>query len=148
MKTFLAQNQFISNSAVIQPPTAESAVASSLVRADAGATAAPISNPVAKATKGKAGTAGVNGPVRRSTAGTGLRVGEVSADLPATSEIMDATARRDEHPTDHIPEIFYWVRKLLKDDRRFVLDTDAFMAEVEEVPLFVRDGDHLRRWTA
>lgn len=30
----------------------------------------------AKATEGKAGMAGVTGPVRRSTAGTGLRVGE------------------------------------------------------------------------
>lgn len=36
--------------------------------------------------------AGVNGPVRRSTAGTGLRVGEAVAVLPATSEVMDVTA--------------------------------------------------------
>lgn len=50
-------------------------------------------NPVAKATEGKAGMAGASiGPVRRSTAGSGLRVGEASADLPATSEHMDATA--------------------------------------------------------
>lgn len=48
----------------------------------------------AKATKGKAGTAGapVTGPVRRSTAGIGLRVGEAGADQPATSEHMDVTA--------------------------------------------------------
>ena len=47
----------------------------------------------AKATEGKAGMAGGDGaPVRRSTAGTGLRVGEASADLPATSEHMDVTA--------------------------------------------------------
>lgn len=47
----------------------------------------------AKATRGKAGMAGaVCSPVRRSTAGTGLRVGEASADLPTTSEIMDVTA--------------------------------------------------------
>jgi hypothetical protein len=62
------------------------------------ATVATISDPVAKATKGKAGTAGVNGPVRRSTAGTGLRVGEADAVRPATSEVMDVTARRDEQP--------------------------------------------------
>ena len=49
-------------------------------------------NPVAKATKGKAGTAVVKGHVRRSTAGTGLRVGAAGAVQPATSEIMDATA--------------------------------------------------------
>jgi hypothetical protein len=46
----------------------------------------------AKATKGKAGTAGAPGTVRRSTAGTGLRVGESGAVLTATSEFMDATA--------------------------------------------------------
>lgn len=47
----------------------------------------------AKATRGKAGMAGVLwDPVRRSTAGTGLRVGEASADLPTTSEIMGVTA--------------------------------------------------------
>jgi hypothetical protein len=54
-------------------------------------------NPVAKATKGKAGTAEVKGLVRRSTAGTGLRVGEAVAVQPATSEIMDVTGRRDAH---------------------------------------------------
>jgi len=47
---------------------------------------------LAKATRGNAGMAGVTGPVRRSTAGTGLRVGEASADLPTTSEFMDVTA--------------------------------------------------------
>ena len=46
----------------------------------------------AKATKGKTGTAGAKGPVRRSPTGTGLRVGEAVAVRPATSEIMDATA--------------------------------------------------------
>lgn len=51
----------------------------------------------AKATRGKAGTAGVTGPVRRSTAGTGLRVGVSGAGLTATSEFMHATGRRDAH---------------------------------------------------
>lgn len=46
----------------------------------------------AKATKGKAGTAVVTGHVRRSTAGTGLRVGEAGAAQSATSEFMDVTA--------------------------------------------------------
>ncbi len=47
---------------------------------------------LAKATRGKAGTAGGAAPVRRSTAGTGLRVGAAGAALPATSELMDVTA--------------------------------------------------------
>jgi hypothetical protein len=46
----------------------------------------------AKATEGKAGMAGVTDTVRRSTAGTGLLVGEADAVQPATSEIMDVTA--------------------------------------------------------
>ena len=50
--------------------------------------------------------------------------------------------------TDCIHEIFHWVRKLMRGHQGFVLDEPAFMAELEEVPLFVRDGDHLRRWTA
>lgn len=55
-------------------------------------------HPVAKATKGKTGTAGSQAPVRRSTAGTGLRVGEAVAVQPATSEIMDATSRERPAP--------------------------------------------------
>lgn len=47
----------------------------------------------AKATEGRASMAVVDeGHVRQSTAGTGLQVGEASADLPTTSEIMDVTA--------------------------------------------------------
>lgn len=46
----------------------------------------------AKATDGKAGMAVGTPHVRRSTAGTGLRVGVADAVLPATSEIMDVTA--------------------------------------------------------
>lgn len=46
----------------------------------------------AKATEGKAGMAAGTASVRRSTAGTGLRVGEAVAVLPATSEVMGVTA--------------------------------------------------------
>jgi len=53
--------------------------------ADAPSHAPPATNPVAKATRGKTGTAGITGPVRRSTTGTGLRVGEADADQPPTS---------------------------------------------------------------
>lgn len=55
----------------------------------------PISQRIssqAKATEGKAGMAVGEPDVRRSTAGSGLQVGEASADLPATSEFMDETA--------------------------------------------------------
>ncbi len=69
---------------------------------------------------------------------------EGSAVASKPPPVADATAA----PTDHIHEIFFYVRKLMKQQPRFVIDEAAFMAEVEEVPLFVRDGDHLRRWSA
>ena len=53
--------------------------------------------------------------------------------------------------TDCISEIFHYARKLIAEDRclaedehRFVLDVDAFMAEVEEPPLFLRKYRALR----
>jgi len=208
----LADGSFLSGSTLGLPDSSESAVASSDLQPRA--TAETISNPVAKATKGKAGTAGVNGPVRRSTAGTGLRVGEASADLPATSEIMDATARRDEHPISKSalasamtadaaagpefadppvpaavcfdcgyrdpcdedcpnyidepsmtnggdqeapasapsknPDVGVLADRI--DWHEFfeaVMDERIVLFELyDEVPLFLRDGDHLRRWEA
>jgi hypothetical protein len=38
----------------------------------------------------------------------------------------------------HIGEIFHWVRKLMKDDRRFHLNEEEFMAAIDEEPLFLR----------
>ena len=55
-------------------------------------------NPVAKATKGRTGTAVGAAHVRGSTTGTGLRVGAAVAVQPATSEIMDATSRERPAP--------------------------------------------------
>lgn len=52
----------------------------------------PFYQSLAKATEGKAGMAEGQALVRRSTAGTGLRVGAADAVQPATSEIMDVTA--------------------------------------------------------
>jgi hypothetical protein len=87
MKTFLAQNQFISNSDAHVPVASGSAAAS------------------------------------------------FSPPSTAAAEAID-----------HIHEIFFYVRKLMKEPPRFVLDEAAFMAEIEEEPLFIRDGKHLRRW--
>jgi hypothetical protein len=82
MKTFLAQNQFISNSDVHVPETSGSAAA------------------------------------------------DDQPPLQAAAEAID-----------DIPEIFHWVRKLLKDDRRFVLDEGAFMDAIDEEPLFLRSAN-------
>ncbi len=187
MKTFLAQNQFLSHPSVISPrtersvavskpppvadaaaalisnsavstTTAGSAAASSLVCADAGAAVVSVSNPVANASVEAR-------PPENWGRQAGLSDGEAAIVAPvaegvsrladertsaATSEFMDATARRDEHSisaaTDHIHEIFHYVRNLMKQPPRFLLDEAEFMAAVEEEPLFIRDGEHLRRW--
>ena len=81
-------------------------------------------------------------PFLNSTAISPCAVESAVASKPPP--VADATAA----PTDHIHEIFFYVRKLMTGDTGFVLDETLFMAEVEEVPLFVRDGDHLRRWEA
>lgn len=79
-------------------------------------------NPVAKATKGKAGTAEVKGLVRRSTTGTGLRVGAAVAVQPATSEIMDVTGRRDAHQLKR-------GRPLAKNADKALMQTKPWLAE-------------------
>jgi hypothetical protein len=55
-------------------------------------------------------------------------------------------------PIDHIHEIFFYVRKLLVEDNRRAEDfvdwqvLEAAVLEEEPLPLFIRDGEHLRRW--
>jgi hypothetical protein len=94
MKTYLAQNQFISNSDAHVPVAL--------------------------------GSAAVNAKPPSATAA------EVIPDEPIRTVAAD--------PISDIPEIFHWVRKLLKDDRRFVLDEGAFMAAIDEEPLFLRSA--------
>ena len=111
-------NPFL-NSAVINPRTAGSAVASSDLQPRA--TAAPFAEP-SMTNGGEPGTP-ASAPPKNPDAG-----------------VLDAT--------DCIHEIFHWVRKLMRGHQGFVLDEPAFLADVEEEPLFIRSGDHLRRWEA
>lgn len=80
------------SSTIIPFPSAPQPKATTAVQSCLPRSAVVANQSRAKATDGKAGMAGATGPVRRSSAGTGLRVGEASADLPTTSEIMDVTA--------------------------------------------------------
>ncbi|SRR5216684_2840729 len=74
----------------------------------------------------------------------------------ATSEIMDATDRRDDHSihdpdgSENIGEIFFHARKLMAEDNRRAedfVDWHALEAALDEpLPTFIRDGLHLRRW--
>jgi hypothetical protein len=56
--------------------------------------------------------------------------------LPAEAHLAPASAGLLE--TDCISEIFFYARKLMKEPAGFVLDEQAFMAEIEETPLFLR----------
>lgn len=58
--------------------------------------------------------------------------------LPAEAHPAPASAGLLE--TDHISEIFFYARKLMKEPVGFVLDEQAFMAEIEEAPLFLRQA--------
>jgi hypothetical protein len=58
-------------------------------------------------------------------------------DAPNTHEHAGAT--------DCISEIFHYARKLMRGHQGFVLDEAAFMAEVEEIPLFIREDGYLKR---
>ena len=112
-------NPFL-NSAVTTPRTAGSVVVSKPPPV-ADATAAPFAEP-SMTNGGDQGTP-ASAPTKNPDAG-----------------VLDAT--------DCIHEIFHWVRKLMRGHQGFVLDDLAFMADVEEEPLFIRDGEHLRRWEA
>jgi hypothetical protein len=52
--------------------------------------------------------------------------------------------------TEHIGEIFYHARKLIAEDSRrdedFVDFAELEAALAEPLPLFIRDGEHLKRW--
>jgi len=117
MATHLPQNQFISNLAVTpEPPTAGSAVASSDLQPQA--TAAPFAEP--SMTNGGDQETSASAPPKNPDAG-----------------VLDMT--------DCINEIFFYARKLMKQPPRFILNERQFMAEVEEVPLFLREDGYLQR---
>jgi len=157
-------NPFL-NSAVINPRTAGSAVASSdlqprttaapIQSSDGGVQESPASIPDYNGVKSPAlvtahGLSGKSCPLSRREAGPSEaipsnegRPSEAPASAPPKNPdagVLDAT--------DCIHEIFHWVRKLMRGHQGFVLDEPAFMADVEEEPLFLRSGDHLRRWEA
>jgi len=110
-------NPFL-NSTALAPASVESAVASSDLQPRA--TAAQISTALSSTSSSDAKTDAVKteGAVSVSTA---------SSDI------------------DCINEIFFYARKLMKQPPRFVLDEVAFMAEVEETPLFLREDGYLQR---
>jgi hypothetical protein len=137
MKTFLAQNQFMSSEAIV-PEASGSAGITPCPRAPAvpnSAEALPSSQTAGSAVALKAACPGATAGIIQVSDGVfqeSLPSGEIDPsvmlDCPPSESISD------------IPEIFHWVRKLLKDDRRFVLDEGAFMAEIEEEPLFLRSA--------
>jgi hypothetical protein len=70
---------------------------------------------------------------------------EVSADeilelQPAGTEVAASVRTAASDPTDCISEIFFYARKLMKQPPAFVLDEAAFMAAIDEEPLFLRSA--------
>jgi hypothetical protein len=128
MVTHLAQNQFITNSDAHVPVAAGSAAASLSPPSTAAAVAIQSSD----------------GGVNASALVEAPEVANPAASRPHLAEVAPGPSEA----TDHINEIFFYVRKLMKQPPRFVLDEAAFMAAIEEEPLFLKDGDHLRRWSA
>jgi hypothetical protein len=143
MKTFLPQNQFISNFTV-SPRAVRSAAASSDLQPWAAAAPIPC--------------VGVGGHANDTTGrhGVQVRIDPGAQDYEPTS----STGGHQEAPasappknpdagvldmTDCISEIFFYARKLMKQPPRFVLNERQFMAEVEEVPLFLREDGYLQR---
>ena len=110
-------------------------------------------NSVGHSAPAPTGSAAASQVLQPQAAAAQIQVSDGAASLPS-SPLEEMEPGEVHAPSDplvhinHIPEIFHYVRKLMKQPPRFILDTDAFMAEVEEVPLFVRDGEHLCRWSA
>jgi hypothetical protein len=156
----LPPSPFLNSAVTPEPPTAGSAVASSDLQPRATAEPFSVSDGVRlsslpsgesdpSVTLGFA-PSGTEGAVSRAAPSDKINEpsmtngGDQEASAPATPKNPDADALG----TDCIHEIFHWVRKLMRGHQGFVLDEPAFLADVEEEPLFLRDGDHLRRWEA
>ena len=69
---------------------------------------------------------------------------EVLSEAPAEPQTVTVAAS-PAGATDQIHEIFFYARRLLKDDRRFVLDESRFLADIDETPLFLREDGYLQR---
>lgn len=148
MTTFLAQNQFISNSTPHVPAGVGSAAADQV--APQVAAAEPLQS-----------SCGGNFPMRGPPDSTADISQAVTSRNSGPQEALPSNERRpSEAPaprctephegagalgTEHIGEIFHWVRKLIKDDRRFVLNEGDFMAAIDEEPLFLREDGYLQR---
>ena len=64
-------------------------------------------------------------------------------------EFSSNEGRPEEAPgalgTEFIHEIFFYARKLMTNYPGFVLDEARFLADIEEIPLFIREDGYLKR---
>ena len=174
MKTFLAQNQFISNSVSHVPVD----TGSGAVTASPHSTAAPVA--IADPDGGYMGPrlSPALGTSVVSEAAVPLRAASDPA-IPSSNEWRPQEAPRctephdgacnceyaqcddfdrpdckakaagldpwPDSPTDHIHELFFYARKLIADGRRFVLDEARFLADLDEAPLFLQEVQNAAR---
>jgi len=64
---------------------------------------------------------------------------EASAPAPTKNPDADALG------TEFIHEIFFYARKLMTNYPGFVLDEARFLADIEELPMFLREDGYLKR---
>jgi len=159
MKTFLPQNQFISNSVSHVPVDTGSAAASPCPPSTAAAVA--ISEAAGKHPFPSVSADSEHEQQRKTLGVTDGRDHHYLADpdggymgprlspalgtsvgIAATDPCQEPVAAS---PIDHIHEIFFHARKLMKDDRRFVLDEGAFTAALDEPPIFLQNWKMLAR---
>ena len=143
MKTFLAQNQFISNPSVISPRTERSAAAV-LDPSGSAAAAAPNSALASAMTADTAAAPDLTDP----PVAAAVLIAEPSSNegRPKSAPALDApNAHDDAGATDCISEIFFYARRLMKQQSAFILDEGRFLAEIEETPLFIRENGYLQR---
>ena len=115
MKTFLAQNQFTPH-----VPDGVDEAASLIAPHEAAALLVSVAAAVPVSVSVSPTVVGAN---------TGL--------APLSAPASDAT--------DHIHEIFHYVRKLMKGHHGFILDEARFLADIDETPLFLREDGYLHR---
>jgi len=99
----------------------------------------PPSPFLSAASDAAAGTAAVLCSPPPGAAASPSTAAEGGPETPAADAPNPHETAGDLDETDCIHEIFYHARKLNRD-RRFVLDVDRFMADIEEIPLFLRQA--------
>jgi hypothetical protein len=64
----------------------------------------------------------------------------VPVDVGSAAVTLSPPLQTAAEQTNYINEIFFYARKLIAEDNRFVLNEREFLDAIEETPLFLRAG--------